>query len=171
MYTDFRTIVYRPIVPQFICLVLALLLIWQLTTGINKLWFTKNEPANQNAEQVDVGNEEAPDQNKGLQAYFFGEFVPKDLTVSNVKRSMLDMDVVGIIFAKDEKDSQVILRTATGEEKPFGVGDSLPGGAVMKRITPEGVLVNSNGELESLSFPKNELIFGKPPIPLNEEEK
>ncbi len=104
--------------------------------------------------------------NKGLHMPFFGEHVPDNLHDANVKQSMLDLHVVGILFAKNEQNSQVIIRAAGGREQIYGVGDSLPGGVVIKRITPEGVLVGQNGSLESLSFPKNELIFEPPVKPL-----
>ena len=79
---------------------------------------------------------------------------------------MLDLKVVGIMFANTEGDSHVIIRTAGGHEQTFRVGDSLPGGVVIKRITPEGVLIGRNGALESLSLPKNALIFEPAAKPL-----
>ncbi len=169
MLTDYLKMLNKPIIPQLICLPMLLLIIWQLTSGIRVLLSSEKEvksvrvPVIQQTSQVDM--------DKALHAAFFGEFVPKDLTPQTIKKSMLDMNVVGIIFAKDEKDSQVILKTATGEEKSFGVGSTLPGGAVIKRITSEGVVVNSNGELESLTFPKIELQFEKLPAPLAGEAR
>ncbi len=57
----------------------------------------------------------------------------------------------------DEKEeaSQIILRSASGDEKTYGVGDKIPGGAVIKRVTESGVLVEHDGSLERLRvYPK-----------------
>ena len=54
--------------------------------------------------------------------------------------------------------------------KSFGVGDSLPGGGVIKRITPEGILIMREGVIESLSLPKNELFFSMPEEILQQDE-
>ena len=51
----------------------------------------------------------------------------------------------------------------------FRVGDTIPGDAVIKRIMPDGVLLMREGVMESLSLPKNELIFEPPPKPMGEE--
>ena len=104
--------------------------------------------------------------NTGLNTVFFGDYVPKNLSDADVKQSMLDLTVVGIMFADSEEASHVIIRAANGREKTFGVGDSLPGGAIIKRITPDGVLISRNGALESLSLQKKALIFEPPAKPL-----
>lgn len=99
----------------------------------------------------------------------FGTYVPVNLSVAEIKQSMLDLEVVGILFSGNEKDSQVIIRAAGGEEKAYIIGDSLPGGAILKRISEKSVVVLHNGSLESLSLPKNELLFEGPAKPLIEE--
>lgn len=105
--------------------------------------------------------------NAGLTMAFFGDFIPKNLNDAGVKKSMLNLKVVGILFSDNQEGSQVIIRTADGQEQSFKVGDSVPGGAIIKRITNDGVFVLHGGELESLSLPKNQLIFEAPARPLN----
>ncbi|CDZ78119.1 type II secretion system protein C [Legionella massiliensis] len=99
----------------------------------------------------------------------FGDYVPVNLSEAEIKQSMLDVKIVGIMFSGEEKDSQVVLQISDGKEEYFVIGDTLPGGAVIKRISPEGVVVLHNGSLESLSLPKNELIFDPPDQPLIKE--
>jgi general secretion pathway protein C len=95
----------------------------------------------------------------------FGDYVPINLSDADIKQSMLNLQVVGIMFSAKESDSQVIIR-AKKEEKYYVVGDTLPGGAVIKRILENAVVVLHNGVLESLSLPKNELAFSPPAKPL-----
>ncbi|KTD72762.1 type II secretion system protein N [Legionella tucsonensis] len=92
-----------------------------------------------------------------LHSSLFGVYVSNNL--SSIKKSMLNVTLVGILFANKIEDSQVIIRAANGEESTYKLGDTIPGGAVIKRIMAAGILVERNGALESLSLPKNELIF------------
>lgn len=104
-----------------------------------------------------------------LNSSFFGVYVPNDLNEDNVKKSMLDVTLVGILLADKVDDSQVIIRSHGGDEKTYKIGDAIPGGALIKRIMAGGVLVERNGALESLSLPKNDLTFEPVAEPLKEE--
>ncbi len=102
-------------------------------------------------------------------AALFGDYVPVSMADETIKQSMLDVDIVGIMYSTDPENSQVLLRAGGGGEKSYQVGDTLPGGAVIKRIGQDGIVVLHNGTLESLSLPKNELRFEEPAKPLLEE--
>ncbi|MCL5271787.1 MAG: general secretion pathway protein GspC [Gammaproteobacteria bacterium] len=104
-----------------------------------------------------------------LNTSLFGVYVPNDLNEESVKKSMLDVTLVGILMADKMENSQVIIRSSSGEEKTYKLGDKIPGGASIKRIMAGGVLVERNGNLESLSLPKNDLIFEPVAKPLKEE--
>ncbi|KTD11259.1 type II secretion system protein N [Legionella jamestowniensis] len=99
----------------------------------------------------------------------FGDYLPANLAEADIKQSMLDAEIVGIMFDDNEEYSQVIIKVGGGPEKVYSIGDSLPGGAIIKRISPDAIVVLHNGALESLSLPKNELIFEAPAKPLIEE--
>ncbi|KTD70426.1 MULTISPECIES: type II secretion system protein N [Legionella] len=102
-----------------------------------------------------------------LHSSLFGVYVSNNL--SSIKKSMLNVTLVGILRAHKINNSQVIIRSATGEERTYKLGDTIPGGAVIKRIMTSGILVERNGALESLSLPKNELIFEPVAKPLKGE--
>ena len=104
-----------------------------------------------------------------LKASLFGIYVPNNVNEGNVKKSMLNVTLVGILLADHIEDSQVIIRSASGQERTYELGDSIPGDAVIKRITADGVFVERHGALESLSLPKNELTFEPVAKPLKEE--
>ncbi|CEG56406.1 type II secretion system protein N [Legionella fallonii] len=104
-----------------------------------------------------------------LNSSLFGVYVPNDLNEGNVKKSMLNVTLVGILLGDVSKESQVIIRASGGEENTYRIGDKIPGGAVIKRIMAHGILVERNGALESLSLPKNDLIFEPAAEPLKEE--
>ncbi len=96
--------------------------------------------------------------NYSAQVPLFGVYVPNNLD-DGVKQSMLDLSVVGILLGNEPADSQVIIKSAGGDEKTYKIDDKIPGGAVIKRIMDGGIVVEHEGTLESLSLPKNELTF------------
>ena len=104
-----------------------------------------------------------------LKSSMFGVYVPNDLSAADVKNSMLNVTLVGILLADKNEESQVIIGSANGEEKTYKIGDSIPGGAVIERIMPSGILVERNGALERISLPKSDLIFEPIAKPLNED--
>lgn len=100
-----------------------------------------------------------------LKASLFGLYLDE----AHVKKSMLNVTLVGILFAEPVEESQVIIRLASGDEKVYKVGDDLPGEVTLKRILADGILVERLGVLESISLPKESLNFEPAPKPLKEE--
>lgn len=96
-------------------------------------------------------------------AHLFGEYIPENVDAGGVRESDLNLTVVGILFAEDEKSSRVMFELPGQQVKTFGVGDTLPGGAVIKRITQDGILLMRRGVVERLTLPKNEIPMA--PIP------
>lgn len=124
-------------------------LIWSLS---------ESESSSANVEPVVV-----PSKKDSLDALIhsslFGVYVSNDLSDDNVKKSMLDITLVGVLLGNTPDDSQVIIRTANGEEKNYKINDKIPGGVVIKRIMAGGILVEHNGSLERITLPKEELRF------------
>ena len=157
----------KRLIAQTVCLCLAVLVLWQLYSGSIAL-FSLEKTTDIRVTQQTAGSS-LPNQNithAGLTQAFFGQYIPKAIDDAGVKESMLNVQVVGVLFAVPESDSQVILKIARGKEQTFGIGDTVPGGAVIKRITTQGVLVERKGAMESLTLPKNELIFDAQAKPL-----
>lgn len=136
--------------PMMICAVLVIIIIGQLVSI-----FQETSPQN-NSLPKKIKLIAAP-QKLSTNLFFFGDYVPTN--DAEIKHSMLNVQVVGIMFANNENDSRVIIRSARGSEEMFRVGDAIPGGAIIKRIMASGIVVLRNGELERLSLPKNELFF------------
>lgn len=155
----YKELLLKPVVLQIACFFLLGLIVWQITAGVLAVYqyHSRNGPV------MVEKKPEKPRQTVSesmLNRPLFGEYIPENL--GEIQQSILNLQVVGIIFADQEEQSQVIIRLANEEEVLFKVNDTLPGGAVIKKITKDGVLVLRNGILESLSFPKNELIFEPP---------
>lgn len=160
-----------PLFLQLICIGFALLMIWDIVSGVSL--FSKLDKIVQSQNHISkVSVENVMKQGLNLNHSIFGDYVPHSLDAAGVRESTLNLKVVGVLFAANEDDSQVILQKPNGQEQFFHVGDQLPGGGVIKRITAEGVLVLHEGKLERLNFPIDELQFEVPlkPISLDSED-
>lgn len=170
MYIDVKSVLTLPIVPRILSLVLFVLVVWQLFSTIVTLSF-KN-PIDSQPAQNEMPRATGHDNHlkEALNTPFFGEYVPDSLDDANIQQSMLNLKVVGIIYSEQEGHSAAIIRTPDEKELLFHVGDALPGGVIIKKITPEGVLVGREGGLERLSLPKDELQFEDQPKPLDTKQ-
>ena len=163
---DLKRWLSQTIVPQVLCAVLGLLIVWQITSGFISFFSLDKILSVRHDQRVDAIVLDHTSKNAGLKQAFFGDYVPHSLNEAGVRHSMLDLKIVGIIYGDNERHSYVLIRTDKGSEQTFAVGDMLPGHAVIKRITPEGVLILRDGALESLSLPKQTLRFEPPAKPL-----
>lgn len=154
--------------PQLLCVLLGIMMIYELASG-GFAMYSVNHPAAVSVASARPAPIKA-NSNAGLVMPFYGQYVPVNLSDMGIRRSLLNMNVVGIMRGVREEDSQVIIHRSSGIEESYSVGDTLPGGVIIRRITEDGVLVERNGELESLTFPKNELIFEPPPKPLLQDD-
>lgn len=164
---DIETFLLRPVVAQAILALMVLVLGHELITDVMSTHMTV-----QKTSFVTVNRSIVRDQamiQKNLRVPIFGDYIPKALVDLNVKPSGLNMALVGVLFSPKQKGSQALISVANNPANTYVVGDTLPGDVKIKQITPDGVVLEHAGELESLSLPKDELTFDPPPKPLVEE--
>lgn len=74
---------------------------------------------------------------------------------SKAPETRLNLTLKGVLAAKPMNlGSAIIAQGRTGKEKTYGVGDKLPGGVRIKEIHPEYVVLERNGQLETLKLQK-----------------
>ena len=96
-----------------------------------------------------------------LQSHLFGEAqggtvaapVP---TTLDAPETTLGLTLTGILFA-GEVQGQAIISSGRGEEKTYGIGQTVVNadGATLHSVFADRVLLNRNGRLETLSLPKD----------------
>jgi general secretion pathway protein C len=146
-----------------LCLILAQLF---------KLYHIFSKPITQETMPLEQASiTKADNNNEIVNAHLFGQYVPKDLNGQDIKKSLLNLKVVGIMLAQPGKFSQVILASPNGKQKVYRLGDTLPGGAKIKKIVENGILIEHNGQLESLQMQKESLTFDPLPSRLNVEQE
>ena len=166
--TDWKSMLFRPQVAQGICLAFVLLIVLQCIFFSMALRATKQSNFI-TAIDVPLSSKPIHDESK-LNQPLFGDYLPKQFGDVQIKNSTLDLKVVGILFSKHPKESEVIIHTASGTEKSFKIGDTIVDDVVIKRISANEILIMHHGQLESLSLPKNSLTFEPPPKGLFSKE-
>ena len=168
MSFDLKTIFSQLIVPQVMIALLAFALIWEIYSGVRTIFTLDHAMKKQDLTTKSVMvTEKNSTAAAGLNTHLFGTFVPIDVTTADVKATMLDLKIVGIMYSTKDSASQIIIQTAGGAQKTYIMGDSVAEGVVIRKITPEGALLAHHGSLEGLSLPKQALSFEPPPKPLD----
>lgn len=67
--------------------------------------------------------------------------------------SALGLQLRGIMLARPQPASTALIAAAGGPVKVFGIGDTLPGGAILDAVEFDLVVLRINGQLLTLAFP------------------
>ena len=76
-------------------------------------------------------------------------------SLNNAPDTTLALTLHGIVAGKNAQDSRALI-VANGDEEPYGIGASVPGGAVIRAIFPDRVMLERGGRVEALRLPKAE---------------
>lgn len=171
MYADLKFMLSKPRVPQVLCGIGLSLVVLQVSWGVSEYLEEKRLMHDPKAEfSTLVSSVTSPrSSTKFLMTPLFGEYIPDSLDQGNIKRSRSNLKLVGVLFSLHEADSIVTIKFRGSGEGIYHTGERIPGGAVIKRILPTGVLLMRDGVMESLSLPQNKLIFDQPLKPMGEE--
>lgn len=87
--------------------------------------------------------------------HLFGTASQGGGNLSNAPDTTLALTLHGIVAGKNPKDSRALI-VANGDEEPYAVGAALPGGAVIRAIFPDRVMLERGGRMEALRLPKSD---------------
>ena len=71
----------------------------------------------------------------------------------NAPTTRLRLTLRGVFSSGDAEKAMAIIADSSNKELPYRVGDSVPGGATIKQIAPDRVLLERSGRLETLLLP------------------
>jgi general secretion pathway protein C len=163
---ELKLILDKPIAAKLLCFGLSILIFFLLIKFITSFKDTMNTQVTNSGPYIMNNLPSHSEINKKLEIELFGKYIPKQLGDANIKPSLLDLHVIGIVFSSKKQDSEVIIRFANGIERPFKIGDIIPGGATILHISVDGIIVDREGVLERLKLPNTKLKFDRPPKPL-----
>ncbi len=106
-----------------------------------------------------------PDAQLIASAHLFGDYqAPADAGLAQMDKApdtRLALTLLGILAADEDRGSRALIGDSGGEEKPYAIGDKVPGGVNLQAIFPDRVILSRNGQLETLRLDKD-----KPGAPL-----
>src|SRR3984893_5563015 len=97
-------------------------------------------------------------------AHLFGAAPALRQDGSNAPQTSMPLVLTGIIAGNDPQNGLAILGPSAQTTKVYAVGDSVPGGAKLHSVYSDRVVIDREGQLESLSLPR-QVSAGKAPPP------
>jgi general secretion pathway protein C len=158
------------LLPKWVALALALAIAWQLA---RIFWMLM--PGSVVGDPIDMapGQFTTPDNRTSTQpgafdaqsianAHLFGEAssesvdaaAPPPEETENLEETRLSLTLKGTIAAIGSDESYAIIADQADDEKVYGVGDSIPGGATLHAVYADRVILNENGDLKALNLPR-----------------
>jgi general secretion pathway protein C len=138
--------------PAVVTVILILVLAWLLADLTWSFVPRKQDPAAAQAaampaaaRQVDAADVAAK--------HLFGNAAAPAANPANAPDTTLALTLHGIVAGKRAADSRALI-VANGDEQPYAIGAQLPGGAVIRSIYPDRVLLERDGRVEALRLPK-----------------
>ncbi len=85
------------------------------------------------------------------------------IDAENAPETPLKLTLRGVFATEDKGAAYAIIAGPDGKEMSYGLEDELPGGAVLKAVFADRVMLIRNGRSEILSLPKDILAYKLPP--------
>jgi general secretion pathway protein C len=145
-------------------LVVLTVLVARLAAQFVWLWVPVPEsaqwkPAPVAATGVTASAPKGPDAQLIASAHLFGDYqAPADASLDRMDKApdtRLNLTLLGILAADQDKGSRALIADGGGDEKPYSVGDKVPGGVNLQAIFPDRVILSRNGQLETLRLDKD----------------
>src|SRR5579862_3293379 len=96
-------------------------------------------------------------------AHLFGSAPLPQQDGANAPQTSMPLVLTGIIAGNDPQNGLAILGQSAQTAKVFAVGDNVPGGAKLHSVYSDRVVIDRNGQLESLALPHNAGPTAPPP--------
>jgi general secretion pathway protein C len=94
-------------------------------------------------------------------AHIFGEAGAEPVDVApppitdDLAETRLSLTLKGTVAATDPEDAFAIIADQTNDEKVYGIGDAVVGGATLHAVYADRVILNENGALRALKLPRD----------------
>jgi general secretion pathway protein C len=96
-------------------------------------------------------------------AHLFGAPPAPQQDAANAPQTSMPLVLTGIIAGNDPQNGLAILGQTAQSAKVYAVGDNVPGGAKLHSVYTDRVVIDRNGQLESLALPHNASSAAPPP--------
>ncbi len=96
-------------------------------------------------------------------AHLFGAPPAPKQDGANAPQTSIPLVLTGTIAANDPQNGLAIIGQTAQTAKVYAVGDSVPGGARLHSVYSDRVVIDRNGQLESLALPRQATANAPPP--------
>ena len=106
------------------------------------------------------GNKQTADFNAILSARLFGERTndePVEIDPMVAPETSLNLTLTGIFASTDPEQSRALIKDESGKQRPYAVGDDIPGNAKLYSIHNDRVLLERKGRYETLRLEQEKL--------------
>jgi general secretion pathway protein C len=138
--------------PTLVTVVLILILAWILADLTWSFIPQKPQAASPAAAPMQTAVRQV-DASQVAQKHIFGTSSAPAGNLNNAPDTTLALTLHGIVAGRRASDSRALI-VANGDEAPYAIGAQLPGGAVIRAIYPDRVLLERDGRVEALRLPK-----------------
>jgi general secretion pathway protein C len=140
-------------------LALVLFIAWSLARLTWSLWpMPQSEISPLPPLAQSSGKDPADAATRLAELHLFGEAKEQELspdTALTAPETQLKLTLSGLLSADDKLTARAIIAGPDGEEKPYAVGDTLPGNATLHQILVDRVILKSGGKFETLRLPED----------------
>ena len=97
------------------------------------------------------------------QLHLFGKYEvkkvapPPKIDVASAPETRLNLKLRGVFSSKDKTIARAIISDPKGDDDSYAIGDQVPGGAILNDIMEDRVILERNGQLETLKLPVESL--------------
>ncbi len=159
---DVKSILSKSVTPKLLSAFLSVAILIELMSGLKFYVNQESYAPPEKSRPASINTIVSIPRNKVVSAPLFGAFLPEDLSGVALKNSTLHVKLLGVILSDNENESEVILGLTNGEQRIYHVGDTVPGGAVIKRINRDEVYVAHDGAVEYLFLPEKGINLDSP---------
>ena len=140
--------------PTLAAVVLILLIAW-LLAQLTWAFLPRPKPGSASYSPPPALSVRQPAAGKVADQHLFGLANQPAGNLGNAPDTTLALTLHGIVAGRNAQDSRALI-VANGDEEPYAVGATVPGGAVIRAIFPDRVMLERDGRVEALRLPKAE---------------
>ena len=139
--------------PTLAAVVLTLLIAW-LLAALTWSFLPRPKPAEGLSAPAPAVSARRVDAGRIADQHLFGSAAAGG-NLGNAPDTTLALTLHGIVAGKRPGDSRALI-VANGDEEPYAIGATVPGGAVIRAIFPDRVMLDRGGQVEALRLPKTD---------------
>lgn len=151
-----------PVIVTFMAVILlthsVATLTWKLVP-VPESTVTANNNIRQKVSPQRMEPKDQPVATKISQLHLFGKFEKKKalpaptVDVAAAPETRLNLKLRGVFSSQNKEIARAIIADAKGQDESYAIGDEVPGGAILNDIFEDRVILERNGQLETLKLP------------------